>query len=189
MILVTTTSLLLLLVLISFHPNIIHASSLSFETLASGDYSDITEPRQEVYRSSPDFKTFWHQHIGGSLPSVDFQKTMVISAFRGDQKSGGYDITVESITETNNEILVVTKTSDPNYDEIVAMVITQPFQVVIMKASSKPVYFCNDNAALLENCVQASRVESTPSGTNRNYMNNFIATWIFTLFIGFVFWI
>lgn len=190
MVFATTTRLLSSLILMCIHLCITHAETntkLSFETITSGSFSDIMEPRQEVYRSESDFEVFWKQHVGGtgSLPSVDFKETMVLSTFRGDQISGGYTIAVDSITETDTEIVVKTKISDPEYDDVVTMAITQPFHVVITKASTKPVYFCDINTVSIQECVQASEVMPYDSG-NRSDMNHLIATWFVALFISFL---
>jgi len=121
-------------------------TELNFETIDNGIYSGIDESLYTSLRSKSDFETFWIKHSQGTypppdIPTVDFQLDMVVSVFSGERSSGGYDIEVKFITETDSEIVIHSETTVPCPLCMVTFAITQPFHIVKLKASTKHVRF------------------------------------------------
>ena len=59
----------------------------------------------------------------------------------GTKSTGGYDINIQSIKETDNEILVSVKEVFPRNTGIVSTALTQPTHVVKLLKSNKKVVF------------------------------------------------
>jgi len=126
--------------------------SMSFETVAKGYSSGIEDKLTEVVHSPEDFERFWRQH--GSImfpppdvPTVDFQRDMIALIFRGTMNSGGYDLEVKGIDESDSEIVVRYETSDPQPGDMTTMALTQPFHIIRTSASGKAVRFEESSAS------------------------------------------
>ncbi|WPO79956.1 protease complex subunit PrcB family protein [Flavobacterium sp. KACC 22761] len=70
--------------------------------------------------------------------NVDFTKQQVIAVFDQVRNSGGYSIDITKITQSNN--LITVKVEQLKKGDLTS-VITQPFHIVKMAKSSKPVVF------------------------------------------------
>ena len=65
---------------------------------------------------------------GLPLPSIDFEKEVVIALFLGQRNSGGYSINIDSIhVKKNTSFEVVIKETIPT--DMVSLAITQPFSI------------------------------------------------------------
>jgi hypothetical protein len=78
---------------------------------------------------------------GFSIPKIDFSKETVIAIFMGEKTSGGYAITVESVKEVNERVVVQIKETKPDPKDMVTMVITQPFCFVMINSVGKEFVF------------------------------------------------
>ena len=74
-----------------------------------------------------------------SLPSIDFEKNSVIAVFMGMRNTGGFDIRVKKILETNENILVTVEEISPDKNCNVIQIITYPYQVVLTPKITKKV--------------------------------------------------
>jgi hypothetical protein len=94
----------------------------------------VSEPRFAVFRHADKWQTFWEKGMApyskrlAQVPSVDFQKDMVIGVFMGEMPEPFYEIEIRSIRQENRpagEVLVV------RYREIKKMmgVFVPPFTV------------------------------------------------------------
>src|SRR5690349_22975578 len=74
---------------------------VSFKTIAKGLRSGIREPSQIAVRSQSEWQKLWRQHSSAStapapLPTVDFDKEIVVAVFLGEKPSGGYGVEISS---------------------------------------------------------------------------------------------
>jgi len=131
--------------------------SLIFETLKHGTHSLITTKQEAVIDNDEAWLEFWEKHQTGyfpsltggfapssvSLPQVDFTKELVIAVYMGEQRTGGYDITIEGITlnKMEAEVEVTVTVTRPNPQDIVTQVLTQPFHMVKVQKPNTPVRF------------------------------------------------
>lgn len=67
--------------------------------------------------------------------TIDFQKETVVVLALGEKNTGGYDIGIDKIEETQNKIIVYTKEISPKDGAMVTMAFTNP--VSVNKISSK----------------------------------------------------
>lgn len=105
-----------------------------------------TEPSKLVIKTEEQWREVWGkvhrlQLPMPGLPKIDFEKEMVIAVFMGEQKSGGYEIEITSVTETEEEIVVEVVERKPPPESLRTMVLTQPFHIVVVEKSPLPVRF------------------------------------------------
>jgi hypothetical protein len=107
------------------------ARLLSFNIVDTHDFlgspSFVWSPTETVIRSQREWEELW---LPATAPSVDvpFDNQMLIVVGLGSRRTGGYSVTVESITLQNDSILVEYVETAHSGD--VTMAITAPFQVV-----------------------------------------------------------
>lgn len=78
---------------------------------------------------------------GYQVPEIDFKSELVLVFFMGEKNTGGYNITVKSISEASNHINVYYKENSPKPTDMVTMAITQPYCIVKIKKPSKELNF------------------------------------------------
>ena len=68
---------------------------------------------------------------------VDFKKKNVLVLNQGQKNSGGYEITIESIVNDNDTIIVKKKETGPKKGEMATSVITTPFCIALIPKGNK----------------------------------------------------
>lgn len=122
------------------------ATALSVTAIENGGFSGVQDKLQEVVRTDAEWKKLWEKHKRTvrpqpSLPKVDFSKEMVIALYRGSQSSGGYTVSIVSVEDDGTNIVVTYKERDPTPGGVQIAAITQPFVLVRVPVSNKPVKF------------------------------------------------
>jgi hypothetical protein len=120
--------------------NMSSVEQVSFVNLDNGFRSGVREPKFVVIKTVNDLKELWSSHVSGSipskaLPSVDFQKEMVVAVFLGEKATGGYSVEITKIEETRQKrvLTVSIRESKPAPDAMVTQALTQPFHIVKLK--------------------------------------------------------
>jgi len=103
-----------------------------------------TESSLHVLRTEDQWREFKskmnsvNQISGGFKESeLDFNTEMLVAIIDKVRGSGGYEITIAEVSETATKIVVAVKYSDP--PEMAASVLTQPFHVIRIPTTTKPV--------------------------------------------------
>lgn len=110
-------------------------SDIDFEEVSKGYYSGHVEPVNYVINTEEKWAEIWGK------PEVDFSKYTVIAVFMGEFPTGGYDIEVKNIIEHEDKIVVVVKKTSPEPGAIVTQAFTQPYHIVKIGKTNKPVVF------------------------------------------------
>lgn len=123
---------------------------LSFETLASGQYSGLTEKTNQLINSQEELNSIWQkiysiQIPAPSAPKIDFSQNSLILAARGEQKTSGYDIKIVDIRASTKSVEVSLEYSSPILNSILLPVLTQPFVLVKTPKINKSVRFIETN--------------------------------------------
>jgi len=119
----------------------------AFTVLAQGTQSGIERQRFETLRDAAALLKLWKAHTAGvspapPVPEVDFSKEMVIAAFAGTRKSGGYVLSVSRITVYPDRIEIDLSLIQPVPDCMVTKALTQPFVFAKTgQSGDKPVNF------------------------------------------------
>jgi len=78
---------------------------------------------------------------GFPIPTIDFSKETVIAVFMGEKTSGGYAVSVESVKEEGEKVIVQIKEVKPGTKDMVTMAITQPFCFAKINNVGKEIVF------------------------------------------------
>eukprot|EP00586_Coscinodiscus_wailesii_P013441 CAMPEP_0172511262 /NCGR_PEP_ID=MMETSP1066-20121228/235105_1 /TAXON_ID=671091 /ORGANISM="Coscinodiscus wailesii, Strain CCMP2513" /LENGTH=224 /DNA_ID=CAMNT_0013290571 /DNA_START=8 /DNA_END=685 /DNA_ORIENTATION=- len=119
---------------------------LPFDTIDKGHQSGIEGALLRTYRTKESFLSLWEHHTSKtypppSFPEIDFESSMVLSAFRGMVNTGGYGIEIADVEDLASEIVVNCLTTDPPEWSMTAQAISEPFHIVNITASDKPVRY------------------------------------------------
>jgi hypothetical protein len=65
---------------------------------------------------------------------VDFTQNVVVAAAAGQQSSGGYDIAVDRVTQTDGQLTIEVVETAPGPNCVTTAVVTRPVDVVVVPA-------------------------------------------------------
>jgi hypothetical protein len=101
-----------------------------FTVLASGAQSGIDKPRTAVARTAAEWKTLCARHAAGQpCPPVDFSRSTALAIFLGTRPSAGYAVAITAVEPDGAALVVTYRERKPAPDDIVAQMITAPFQL------------------------------------------------------------
>ncbi|MBI4896118.1 MAG: protease complex subunit PrcB family protein [Candidatus Aenigmarchaeota archaeon] len=117
-----------------------------FETLSKGASSGHDDKKEYVIKESSAWKNLWSIVQSGRsptplIPSVNFTDDMVIAVFQGNHPTGGYSIEITKIVEDESSVQIVIKETTPPPGSVLTTAFTQPYHIVKMKRTDKPVLF------------------------------------------------
>lgn len=75
------------------------------------------------------------------IPVINFETELIVVFFMGEKNSGGYSISVNTLTESDNYINVNYQETSPEPTDMVTMAITQPYCIIKLKRPSKELKF------------------------------------------------
>jgi hypothetical protein len=107
------------------------ANAGSFDQRANYRITDATQ-----------FAALWqmiYADSGPVLPTIDFSKYEVLAIFDGSHSSGGYDVGVGTITDTNGARTITIVHTQPGDSCVTSGAVTSPFSIVEVTASTLPV--------------------------------------------------
>ncbi len=105
---------------------------IRFEVMYNEYYAPFSEKKFIVIQDEKDFRDFINE-TGMIFQPPDFERYTVIALFMGEQKMGGYAITVDRIIEEEGVVRVYVKNLVPSETCLVTQVITRPFQIIKME--------------------------------------------------------
>lgn len=94
-----------------------------------------------VARNQRQWEQIWRYSAGTQvpqpeMPEIDFDVHMVIAVFMGQRSSGGYAVTIDSVTEKEDHVEVRYTTRSPGHGDMVTTALTSPFHIVVVPASA-----------------------------------------------------
>ena len=106
--------------------------------------SGFEEPMNTVVRDQATWEAMWgrlHARIGPFKPAprIDFASKMVLMAALGEQSNGGSSIRIASVKNGSREIVATVERRGSGPGCAVTMAFTQPTDVVVVPASTKPI--------------------------------------------------
>jgi hypothetical protein len=114
-------------------------AAVAFTVLETGTQSQITEQKNYRIKTAEEFEALWTMVYGegtGASREIDFSRLDVLAVFDGSRPSGGYEVAVQSVTDTGAVREVVVKHREPDATCITTQALTSPFQFVIVPKSS-----------------------------------------------------
>jgi hypothetical protein len=112
----------------------------------AGSFSGFLEPERAVVRDSVQFGELWrraHAHLVPvpPLPSIDFERNMVIVAALGKRSTGGYAVAIRDVDATSGRVIVSVDVTTPGERCMVTMAESSPFDLVVVPVRSGTVEF------------------------------------------------
>jgi len=124
------------------------ATELAFNTIDKGFMSGVRQRQLLVIKSEAQWKEIWQVHVGlvspaREVPSIDFDKEMVVAVFLGERSSGGYGVEIKAVEQDREkrQLRVVLRETKPAGGAMVIQALTQPYHIVKVKKSELPVTF------------------------------------------------
>jgi hypothetical protein len=110
-----------------------NATNLEIRRLGEWTHTGVREARRMVIQEANTWAEFWSELGVGDRPAVDFTRDIVIAVAAGERPSGGYEIAVNQVTQTNGELRVEVRESSPGPNCLSASSLTQPVDVVVVQ--------------------------------------------------------
>ena len=127
--------------LLSFTPK---PEILAFDTLEQGYDSPIRTLTTSVIRNENDWQNFWNDHGNGStIPTVNFQQSMVIAAMGGEIEASGSHVAVLALEHQTgaNEIICRLSRLYPTGQQTQGTGPQAPYHIIVTAARAETVNF------------------------------------------------
>jgi hypothetical protein len=112
-----------------------------FSTVERGVTSGIKEAGFFVLRTEEEWQRFWRRHASSDPPVIDFSREMVIAAFMGEQRTGGFSIEIQKVEDKGGLLKVLVQRTVPAPERPVLQVLTQPYHIIRLAKTELPVRF------------------------------------------------
>ena len=110
-----------------------NATNLEIRRLGEWSRTGIREARRMVIQEANAWAEFWSELGVGDRPAVDFTRDIVIVVAAGERPSGGYEIAVSQVTQTNGELRVEVRETSPGPNCLSSSSLSQPVDVVVVQ--------------------------------------------------------
>ena len=118
---------------------------IEFELIESQSQGGYKLDENIVISNSIDLKLLYtklnlSRKPGLPIPDVDFEKESIIAVFMGEKLTGGYAISIESISKVSKSSIEV-KIKETNPGDMATMAITSPFAIYKVSISNAKTTF------------------------------------------------
>lgn len=107
-------------------------STLEIRRVGQWSRTGIGESRRLVIRDANAWAAFWSELGTGDRPEVDFTKAVVVAVAAGQRPSGGYEIAIDQVSQTDGGLTVQVVETTPSPNCITSSSLTQPVDVVVV---------------------------------------------------------
>lgn len=119
-----------------------------YSTLSEGNNGGFMGKQNVVITSQEKFEEVWNEAYSNymkkpTVPVVNFENRMVLLTTMGEQNNGGFSIKVASITEHDNNVMVIVEETIPDNNCMTTSVITFPYEIIEMPYTLKTIVFKN----------------------------------------------
>ncbi|MEK6407831.1 MAG: protease complex subunit PrcB family protein [Acidobacteriota bacterium] len=125
---------ILLCLALSLTPTLAEADTICFLGVLKLQDSGHAEAQNYV-------KIFSNTSEKPPLPEIDFTRRTIVAVFQGSQPSGGYEISIQELVETESSLEVFVKAFAPGKRCIVTGKISRPFDIIEIEKTEKQVVF------------------------------------------------
>lgn len=109
--------------------------TLDIRRIGQWTRTGISESRRLVIRDANAWAQFWSELGVGERPSVDFNRDVVVAVAAGQRPTGGYEIAVDRVTQSDGQLTVEVVERAPGPNCISTTSLTQPVDVVVVPAA------------------------------------------------------
>jgi len=104
--------------------------TLGIRLIGQWSHTGIAEPLREIIQDPNAWAQLWSRLGLGDRPEVDFDKELVVAVASGQQRTGGFIITVDRVTQQQGELAVQVVETSPGPNCMTTSELTQPVEVV-----------------------------------------------------------
>ena len=108
-----------------------NAPALQIRRIGQWTNTGINERRRLVIRDANGWAAFWAELGVGERPAVDFTRDLVVAVAAGQQSSGGHEIAVQRVSESNGELVIEVVETSPGPNCMTTAALTQPVDVIV----------------------------------------------------------
>jgi hypothetical protein len=138
--------IIVLMVLLVSACNVINSSNLIYTTEKdlNGEWTKRESPKNSRYqiitsKNKEELLAEWHLDKNRAyykeLKKLELKEKVLILAYLGEMPTGGYKIQIDKVIKRDEKILIKVKYVSPPADAMVTMVITYPFDLVLIDRS------------------------------------------------------
>jgi hypothetical protein len=109
--------------------------TLDIRRIGQWTRTGIGESRRLVIRDANGWAQFWSELGVGERPSVDFNQDVVVAVAAGQRPTGGYEIAVDRVTQSDGQLTVEVVERTPGPNCMTTASLTQPVDVVVVPAA------------------------------------------------------
>ena len=109
-------------------------TALDIRRIGQWTRTGISEARRLVIRDANTWAEFWSELGVGGRPAVDFSRDVVVVVAAGQRPSGGHEIAVDRVSQTDGELAVEVVETTPGPNCMTTSSLTQPVDVVVVPA-------------------------------------------------------
>ena len=107
----------------------------------SGAFSPYQQFSAQVIRDGGSWSKIWAQLHQPPPQAFDAGRHMALAVFLGMRRTGGYDLAIEPAGRTDSVLLFRVRELAPAADAFVPQVLTNPYRILVVPASTRPVLF------------------------------------------------
>lgn len=109
-------------------------SALELRRIGQWTNTGISESRRLVIRNANAWAQFWAELGVGDRPNIDFTKFLVVAVAAGQRSSGGYEISIQRVSQANGDLTIEVLQTVPGPNCVTTSALTQPVDVVAVPA-------------------------------------------------------
>ena len=109
------------------------SGEIEIRRMGQWTHTGISEARRLVIRDANAWAEFWSELGVGDRPAVDFSQDLVIAVAAGQRPTGGHEIAVTQVTQSNGELRVEVLETSPGPNCMTTSALTQPVDVVVVQ--------------------------------------------------------
>jgi PrcB C-terminal len=106
--------------------------SLELRRIGQWSHTGIREARRMVIQDANAWAQFWSELGVGNRPAVDFSRDVVIAVAAGERSTGGNEIAVTQVSQSNGELTAEVQEIVPGPNCITTSALIQPVDVVVV---------------------------------------------------------
>jgi len=105
-------------------------TALEIRRIGQWTHTGIEERRRLVIQDANAWAQFWSELGVGERPEVDFSRELVIAVASGQQRTGGFSIAVEQVSQKQGDLTIRVVETGPGRNCVTTSELTQPVEVV-----------------------------------------------------------
>lgn len=121
---------------------------ISFTTLAEGNNGGFLEQKNVVVKSEEKLQEIWNEAYSNfmkkpPLPKINFETSVVVLVAIGERNNGGFSVKVASVTEHENNLMIIAEENIPNDNCVTTSMISYPYEIIEFPVTHKKIVFKN----------------------------------------------